>query len=196
MISRRNRKKDLTASTIIDAAMALFDAQGFDTVTMEGIAAHADVAKATLYRYFPTKEAVIAGYFRRLSRDRQPQVEHLIATVPDTRQRLLALYTGVGVWFAGHQHYLRPYLTHRLSGTPEQVMAEDQRSGFHRHVAQVLETGQRQGDLRSDMAADYLLTALEGMFLAQVMAWLHQNDDLSARITAMIALFMDGAKSP
>jgi AcrR family transcriptional regulator len=44
---------------IIVACRDLSRAQGFHSVNMEGLAAHAGVSKRTVYRYFPGKEAVI-----------------------------------------------------------------------------------------------------------------------------------------
>lgn len=46
---------------IVDAAMELFLAKGYDGTTMEDIAQRADIGTSTLYRYFPTKESVIVG---------------------------------------------------------------------------------------------------------------------------------------
>lgn len=42
------------------AAMALIRAYGFEETTMEQIAEEADIAKGTLYNYFPAKEAIIS----------------------------------------------------------------------------------------------------------------------------------------
>jgi AcrR family transcriptional regulator len=46
---------------LIEAAGELFRANGFRAVTMEAVAAHAQVAKATLYSYFPDKETLFAA---------------------------------------------------------------------------------------------------------------------------------------
>jgi AcrR family transcriptional regulator len=52
----RTRKTQL-----IEAAGALFRANGFRAVTMEAVAAQAQVAKATLYSYFPDKETLFSA---------------------------------------------------------------------------------------------------------------------------------------
>jgi AcrR family transcriptional regulator len=55
----RERKKQRTRSTLIDAAVGLCDKQGFDNTTVDQIAAVADVSPRTFSRYFATKDAVI-----------------------------------------------------------------------------------------------------------------------------------------
>ncbi|MGZ5394939.1 MAG: TetR family transcriptional regulator [Mycobacterium sp.] len=54
----RERKKQRTRATLIDAAVELCDRQGFDRTTVDQIAAIADVSPRTFSRYFATKDAI------------------------------------------------------------------------------------------------------------------------------------------
>lgn len=54
----RERKKQRTRATLIDAAVDLCVRQGFDRTTVDQIAAVADVSPRTFSRYFPTKDAI------------------------------------------------------------------------------------------------------------------------------------------
>ena len=82
----RARKKARTRDAIADAAISLFLAHGFDHVSVNDIAAVAEVSKPTLFRYFPTKEDLVLHRFAdhngeaaRIVRDCQPGVSPVTA---------------------------------------------------------------------------------------------------------------------
>jgi AcrR family transcriptional regulator len=54
----RERKKQRTRTTLIDAAVELCGRQGFERTTVDQIAAIADVSPRTFSRYFVTKDAI------------------------------------------------------------------------------------------------------------------------------------------
>ena len=61
MSGLRERKKRATRIAIRDAAMALFAEHGFAHTTFDRIAEAADVSRATVFSYFPTKEEIVFG---------------------------------------------------------------------------------------------------------------------------------------
>ncbi|MEI9994143.1 MAG: TetR/AcrR family transcriptional regulator [Rhizomicrobium sp.] len=89
--SRRSRKRLATRQAISDAATLLFIARGFDRVTVDEIAAAADVGRMTVFNHFPRKEDMFFDrdeegreILREALRQRDPQV------APIETYRLLA----------------------------------------------------------------------------------------------------------
>jgi AcrR family transcriptional regulator len=56
----RGRKRAASRAQTVDVALRLFAEHGFDRVTVVDICAAADIAPRTFFRYFPTKDDVLA----------------------------------------------------------------------------------------------------------------------------------------
>lgn len=75
---------------LLAAALALFEARGYDGVAVPEIAAAAQVAVGTLYRHFADKDALVNALFRHW----QGQLDAIVwspAPAPLGRRQLLAL---------------------------------------------------------------------------------------------------------
>jgi len=59
MAGLRERKKEQTRQRIAAAALKLFTERGFDAVTVNEIAEAAELARATVFAYFPSKESLV-----------------------------------------------------------------------------------------------------------------------------------------
>jgi AcrR family transcriptional regulator len=55
----RDRKKQAVRDAIVDAALQLFSADGFEATTVQAVADRAGVSPATVARYFPSKESML-----------------------------------------------------------------------------------------------------------------------------------------
>jgi AcrR family transcriptional regulator len=58
----RQRKRRETRARIVDAALKLFLARGYDATTVDEIAEAAGISKRSFFDYFPTKEDVVAAW--------------------------------------------------------------------------------------------------------------------------------------
>jgi len=56
---RRKREKDLRRELAMDAAMALYNEEGYHAITMEKIAERCGISRASLYLYFKNKDKIL-----------------------------------------------------------------------------------------------------------------------------------------
>ncbi len=194
-MNRWERRKKETREKIITTAMDLFRKQGFGATTMEQIAGEVDIAKATLYSYFNVKEAIISEYVERNLKEAEPELEHLLQTVPDTRSRLLAIAGEVSKWLMSHKDILRIYIIYRLQSLQESIKDKKKGGGMGNFFAKIVKAGQESGDLRADIRTEILAELLEVMHSAAVMNWLldQVNNPLLDSLSDAYDLFLNGA---
>ena len=63
-VPKRERRKEARPRELLDAALALFVAQGFAATKAEDVAKHAGVSKGTLFLYFSSKEDLFKAVVR------------------------------------------------------------------------------------------------------------------------------------
>ena len=66
---RTTRRRDRRKSEMITAALALLSANGYHGMRFEDVAERSDVAKPTLYHYFPSKDALVSAALQKLTED-------------------------------------------------------------------------------------------------------------------------------
>ncbi|WP_088347526.1 MULTISPECIES: TetR/AcrR family transcriptional regulator [Rhodomicrobium] len=109
---RRSRKRLATRQAISDAATRLFLERGFDQVTVDEIAAAADVGRMTVFNHFPRKEDMFFdrdAEGREILREALRQRQAGIAPVEALRllaHRLVAERSPVLRFFAGSRAYI------------------------------------------------------------------------------------------
>ncbi|MFD7082823.1 TetR/AcrR family transcriptional regulator [Streptomyces sp. NPDC059918] len=78
------RRSDRSRRAILDAALALVCEVGYNKLTIEAIAARAGVGKQTIYRWWPSKAAVLLDASLALADDAKAEVEGGWTGFPDT----------------------------------------------------------------------------------------------------------------
>jgi AcrR family transcriptional regulator len=196
-LGRRERKKLATQLTIIKIAMALFKQQGFNATSMEQIAELSDVSKATLYKYFPVKEAIIATYWQEEVKNSRDELQRIIDHFPDTRTRLEALYRSFMSRIMESRELYEIYISYRMRHITNPQINETLRSGVAENAAAVLQAGQQSGEIRTDLPLKLLVSNLEMLSVIQAMAWLRHPEAFSVESSSKMftELFLNGASN-
>lgn len=85
-----------TRDRILDAASHLFYQEGIRAVGVDTIIEQSGVAKATLYRHFPSKDDLVAAYIARKDERLLTRTRAFIeAMAPSPKDRPLALFDGL-----------------------------------------------------------------------------------------------------
>jgi AcrR family transcriptional regulator len=106
-----NKKSEITERKILDAALEMFRTKGFEETTMRDIAGAAGVATGAAYYYYPSKDAIVLGFYERSCVEMQPQIEEVLAA--DTgglEARLKTLINLKLEYFAPYRSVLRALL--------------------------------------------------------------------------------------
>jgi AcrR family transcriptional regulator len=175
--AQRNRDK------LLDAAVRAFSGGGPE-VTLEAIARDAGVGIGTLYRHFPTREALVeAAYRNELARLCDAAPELLRAEPPDRATR---------IWMDRFVDYMTT--KHGMADALRAVVASggnpfaESRDRLLAAITALLEAGAAAGTLRSDVDPSDVLTSLSGVSMVTAN---HAQPDQGRRI---LDLFMDGLR--
>ncbi len=194
--SRIERKKKQTMKIIIKTAMELINKQGFNSTTMEQIAEEADIAKATLYNYFSSKEAIVSEYVQNHIRETMSDAIKFLLELPDTRSRIMAVIHEQVGYVKENKEIAEIYLAYRMQMMSQVYKDESIRSGVHILINKIIDLGQEQGEIRQDIPIEILATQLDLIRLVTVMGVLTQSDKFPVEETIAnnTDLFLNGAK--
>ena len=153
--AQRNRER------LLDAAVRAFSQDGAD-VTLDAIAKDAGVGIGTLYRHFPTREALIdAAYRNELARLCDSVGELLAAEPPDKALRAwMDRFVDYMAAKRGMAEALRVVIA---SGVNPHAQSRDRLTAA---ITALLEAGVAAGTIRPDARPDDVLVGLGGVTLA------------------------------
>jgi AcrR family transcriptional regulator len=171
------------AAAILDGAAQLFASEG-DSASMNDVAEAAGVARATVYRYFPTREALLDELAQAAVRDVDGRLASArIDAVPPEEgvARAVRALVDVGNLFVVLARERRRSGADRFEG------------GLVEPLRQLIERGQANGDVRDDITGASLTESLIGLIVGMLTSTpALGREDMTATITA---LFLDGARA-
>lgn len=173
----RNRER------VLEAAKAVFSEGGAET-GLEAVARRAGVGIGTLYRHFPTREALYEAVYRREVEHLAGLAQELAASLPplealrrfvEALLELVATKKGMAAALALAAH------------KPPDLMAYTT-SLLQEAIGTLLRGAAEAGAIRSDIGPDDLLRAVVGL------CYLQDGPDWQGRVMRLVDVFLDGLK--
>ena len=148
----RNRER------LLEVAKGAFTSAGADA-SLDDIAKQAGVGAGTLYRHFPTRDALIEAVYRSEVEKLAAAARGFAAAMPpiDALRAWLLLF----VDYVAAKHIIAPALN-SVAGGPSKLH-EDSRSLVQGAIEELVKRAKKSGDVRKDIDASDLLRALIGV---------------------------------
>lgn len=174
--ARRNR------ATLIAVATRIF-ASARTHVSLESIAREAGVGIGTLYRHFPTREALVAAVYQDQIDRLGAGADELLSQAPPSRA--LRLWMDLFAdWVATKNGMIDSLRAMSVSGAVEYG---DMRARLEGVIGRFLAAGAHAGDIRADARAEDVAALLVGALSAA------GSPQQTARVLDLVA---DGLRSP
>jgi AcrR family transcriptional regulator len=170
------------SDAILEAAATVLAERG-EQASMADVAAAAGMARATVYRYFPNREALFEALGRLAveqagERLRAGRLEEV--AVPEAFERAVRALVGVGDSFV---------VVSRESARPDPEHFEQ---AVASPLRELIERAQSLGEVRRDLPASWLMESLIGI----VVSGLQTRPSLGVddTVAGISSLFLDGAR--
>jgi AcrR family transcriptional regulator len=175
--ARRNREK------LLEAAAELFASDGTD-VSLEAVAKHAGVGIGTLYRHFPTRDALIAETYRNEVAHVTDGAAELLASLPPDQamEEWLERFIAYAAAKRGMAEALK-----QLTVSREELFPEARRR-IGETIDTLLRAGVAAGTIRPDVTSD-------DVYRATMAIWnIPDEDDWVEQARTVLRLIMDGLR--
>lgn len=188
------KRSELMRSQLEEVALRLFETRGFSDVTVEDVAAAAQISVRTFYRYFPSKELLLQVRIDR----RSAALQAALATRPDNEPILASLRAALVVATSAEDpHDVRRWID-VVASNPE--LMRGVLGGIQLKIQSVIAEflAGRMGRPDDVFASEVLAGAVGGAVQAALRYWFQRGGDLAASIATSIDTLerFGGAPSP
>jgi AcrR family transcriptional regulator len=175
------RRNDAAKEAILDAAFRLLSDPATETLTIDAIAAAAGVGRQTIYRWWPSKGAVVAEALARHARFAVPQRDTGSFTGD-----LAAFFADsfAGLRQEGYAARLRQIVAEAQHDEHVAGMLADFTAARRAALRALLERGQAAGELAADANLDMLVDMAYGVLYYRLLIGHAPLDDKAAHTLA------------
>jgi AcrR family transcriptional regulator len=191
--SRRGRRRQELRLRIIEAAVALFDEQGFEATRVGEICDRADVANKTFFNYFPTKSDLLREIAQGALDQFLGEIDAARKAPGGTREQLRALFERIAdnALAAGPMH--RELLAEIIHVAHESGTEGEQARRLHHAFRALVRDGRGAGEVGTAHSLEIQTDMLIGAFYALMLNWANLDDYPLRRQALAAARFLADA---
>jgi len=187
---------------LIRVAAELFKEKGYQTTTLNDIASHAGMDRASVYYYVGNKEEFFRDAVKGGVEQNAEKVEQVLARKDiTTQEKLEQLVTLLMQSYSDSYPYMYLYIQeemHKIADakTPWAQEMLEKTKGFERAVLALIKEGMAEGSFREDIAATLAANTIFGM-LNWTYRWYTPNSKFSAAEVADVfnKIFFTGLRN-
>lgn len=179
------RRRDPAAERLLDAAARVFTERG-PGAGMAEVAAAAGVGRATLYRYFPSRDALLRGLVEAAAAEVEQRIADADVDAVDAREGVARLCRGFMT--AGARY---AFLAN-LGGEPQKDPEMARR--LNDPVRRLLERGVAEGRIRSDLPIEVLFALFTGLVTQALRLLADGAAGPEQACAAVVSVFFDGVE--
>lgn len=172
-MTKRKLQAQQTRKAIIDSALHLFQERGFDSVTVEEITRHANVAKGSFYTYFSTKSDIIVEEFWEIDTYYRTYAGRNLKRYKTAREKLLA-FTRAQMRYVrdkvGNTNLKILYANQTSQPGTDKIIINRERY-WHSLIKEIIEEGQQSGEFRNDLEPEQLAVYFNRSARAVFLDW-------------------------
>jgi len=193
---RRERRKRELRGRIYESARELFLRQGFEATTVAQIAEAADVAQATFFNHFASKQALLHELSGEVSDHLEEMVARQLERPVPASERILGFALSVASDIGEARGLARDVLLELLSSSARPGEAYPYLARAQGPFCELIRQGQARGEIRDDLDAEFLSEIVLGSLNVAVTHWIVDVDyPLEARLRETAA-FVNQAIEP
>ena len=156
-LSFKQQQLIVRENAIIDATNALLAQKGYDLMTMDEVAAEVGIAKASLYKHFPSKEALAAAAMVRLLENTIAFVRDLDTQLPAIEQLKNVLKWALDIRIKGGLPTLPNENTSLRDALLNNNRYLNRLLDLNEHMAGLIEKARTEGVIRQELPVDVVL---------------------------------------
>lgn len=204
---RRKKEKENRKNSILKVARKLFFERGFKSVTVDLIAAKAEVSKGSIYLYFDSKEEIYTQILISANIERHKEIENFIKQDGSASELLLSFALDYVNFFLDNNELFRILMTFMLQSENMNLTEEQNAQLIHTTnenvlaISETLQKGVASGEFVSGIDFNQMRNAIWGMLNGIISLYIYTGspgkraERIHTTVRDNLSIFIKGIKA-